>query len=159
MRKAYERGFTEPDPRDDLNGVDVKRKLLILARESGYPLELSDIRMEQLLPADCFLVDTVEEFFLKLEECDADFDRKRQDAARQGKVLRYIAVFEKGAASVVLQEVGVEHPFYHMSGSDNIISIFTERYRETPLVIKGQGAGAEVTAGEVFADIIRIAAH
>lgn len=159
LKEAQEKGFTEPDPREDLSGQDVMRKLLILARESGYPLEISDIQIEHLLPEECFEVQNVDEFFRKLEKYDAYFAEKRELAASKGKVLRYIAHFEKGVASIGLKEVDAMHPFYFITGSDNIISITTERYKETPLVIKGQGAGAEVTAGEVFADIIRIAAH
>lgn len=158
LSDAQKKGFTEPDPREDLNGQDVVRKLLILARESGYPLEMKDISIEPLLPEECF-AGTVNEFYQKLKKYDDAFNRKRDAAMHEGKVLRYIAAMEEGKASVTLQAVDKLHPFYHLSESDNIISITTERYRDTPLVIKGQGAGAEVTAGEVFADIIRMGSH
>lgn len=158
LREAQQKGFTEPDPREDLNGRDVMRKLLILARECGHALELQDILLEPLLPQECFN-GTVDEFYQKLEACDATYNQKRDQAAQKGQVLRYIAEFENGKASITLQAVDANHPFYHLSGSDNIIALTTERYQETPLVIKGQGAGAAVTAGEVFADIIRIASY
>lgn len=157
LRDAQHKGFTEPDPREDLNGLDVMRKLLILVRECGHGLELADIQNKPLLPRACFDVYDVEEFYRQMEMHDPEFERKKADASARGHVLRYIASYENGHAAVGLQEIGPEHPFYHLSGSDNIISIFTERYQETPLVIKGQGAGADVTAGEVFADIIRTA--
>ncbi len=159
VRGAQQRGFTEPDPRDDLNGMDVKRKLLILARVSGYPLEIEDIVLESLLPDDCAAATGVEHFYEQLKKHDAAFEAKRAAAAAQGKVLRYIASFDSKQALVGLQAVGPEHPLFHLSGSDNVIAITTERYRENPLVIKGQGAGAEVTAGELLADIVRIAAR
>lgn len=156
LREAQRKGFTEPDPREDLSGRDVMRKLLILARECGFPMELEDISIETLLPAECFDAKNVEEFYTKLTNYDGMFEQKYKQAAQHGNALRYIASFD-GKARIALQEVSKQHPFYHLSGSDNIIALTTERYKETPLVIKGQGAGAEVTAGEVFADIIRIA--
>lgn len=159
LQEAQQKGFTEPDPREDLNGKDVMRKILILARECGYPLEMEDVSIDPLLSEDCFAANSVAEFYEKLKAHDAEFDRKRDQAAQKGKVLRYGALFENGKASISLLEVDPKHPFYHLSGSDNIISITTERYHDTPLVIKGPGAGAQVTAGEVLADMIRIAQH
>jgi bifunctional aspartokinase / homoserine dehydrogenase 1 len=159
LREAQKKGFTEPDPREDLNGKDVMRKLLILVRESGYPLEMSDILIEPLLPADCFLAANVEEFYRKLEDYQVVIEEKRSLALREEKALRYVAAFENGKAAISLQAVDKHHPFYHLSGSDNVLALTTERYHETPLVIKGQGAGAEVTAGEIFADIIRISSY
>jgi aspartokinase/homoserine dehydrogenase 1 len=156
LQDAQKRGFTEPDPRDDLNGMDVARKLLILARESGYSLEMDAIAVERLLPEECLNVSSVSDFYEKLRTHDAEFNTRREQAEREGKVLRYIARYEDGRGSVALQAVGPEHPFYHLSGSDNVISITSEFYRENPLVIKGQGAGAEVTAGKVFADIVQL---
>lgn len=156
LREAQDRGFTEPDPREDLNGKDVQRKLLILARESGYPLELEDIALEPLLPADCFAVNTIEEFYSRLAACDSLMEEKRAQAARGDRLLRYIATLDNGKASIGLQEVGREHPFFCLSGSDNIIALTTERYCHHPLVIKGAGAGAEVTASGIFAEIIHI---
>lgn len=157
--EAKRMGFTEPDPRDDLDGNDLKRKILILARECGYALELDDVRLEQLLPKEFFQVKSVDEFIKKLPECDAIFEKKREEVAKEGKVLRYICSLENGEAKISLVAVDKSHPFYHLKGSDNVIAITTERYKETPLVIKGAGAGAEVTAGEVFADIVRTALH
>lgn len=159
LREAQRKGFTEPDPRDDLNGKDVMRKLLILARESGYPLEMDAIAIEPLIPDECFTASTVEEFYDKLENLNGMFDQMRKNAAEEGKVLRYVATLDAGNAKVALQALDAQHPFFHIEGSDNMIALTTERYRETPLVIKGQGAGAEVTAGEVFADIIRVASQ
>lgn len=156
---AQKKGFTEPDPRDDLNGKDLMRKLLILARESGYPIEMEDITIEYLLPQECFEASTIKEFYYKLKAYDPLFEEERQKALQEGKALRYIATLIEGKGSISLQAVDQKHPFYNLSGTDNIISLTTNRYRETPLIIRGQGAGAEVTSGEVFADIIRIGAN
>lgn len=156
VREAKERGYTEPDPRDDLSGLDVARKLLILARETGMELELSDISIGKILPASCLKAKNVEDFFTELERNDALFEKMRLKAEQAGKVLRFIAMLEKGRASIRLQEVDGSHPFYNLSGSDNIISYTTERYHDRPLVVKGPGAGAEVTAAGVFAEIISI---
>lgn len=158
VRDAQKKGFTEPDPRDDLNGTDVMRKLLILIRESGYPFELNQIHLEPLLSIECFEAENVERFYQQLEKYNDLFDVRRKKALQEGKTLRFIASFADEKATVSLQEVPQSHPFYHLTGSDNIIAFTTERYRDDPLVIKGQGAGAEVTAGEVLADIIRIGA-
>lgn len=156
LQEAQKKGYTEPDPREDLNGMDVARKLLILARESNYPLEMDDIIIQRILPEDCFNASSVDDFYAKLKSHDEQLAAKRQEAQKEDKVLRYIAKFEKGQGTLSLQPVGPEHPFYHLSGSDNIIAITSEFYRENPLVIKGQGAGAEVTASKVLADIIRL---
>ncbi len=156
LSKAQANGFTEPDPRDDLNGMDVARKLLILARESGYPLEMKDITVQKILPEKCFEAHSVPEFYENLKKFDEELNKKRIDAERDGKVLRYIATFEKNIGTVSLQAVRKEHPFYNLSGTDNIVAITSEFYKENPLVIKGQGAGAEVTSGKVFADIISL---
>nr|MBA2726877.1 bifunctional aspartate kinase/homoserine dehydrogenase I [Parachlamydiaceae bacterium] len=154
--EAQKKGFTEPDPREDLNGMDVSRKLLILARESGYPLEMENIDLHSFLPEECLKATSVEDFYVKLQSYDNYFAAKRSAAQREGKVLRFIAQFENGKGCVSLQAVSAEHPFYHLSGSDNIVAITSNFYRENPLVIKGQGAGAEVTSGKVFGDIIRL---
>lgn len=156
VRDAKAKGFTEPDPRDDLSGLDVARKILILAREVGVALEPEEIEVAQLLPDNCLQAPTVDEFFHQMEVSDAYFANLLADAEAKGGRLRYIASLENGKASVQLRVVGKQHPFYNLSGSDNIISFTTERYRDTPLVIKGPGAGAEVTATRVFADIISI---
>lgn len=154
--QAKENGYTEPDPRDDLNGMDVARKILILARESGIEMELADVNIENILPEACVKAKTVEEFFQTLEANNAVFAARRDAADKEGKVLRFIASLENGKANVTLQAVGVDHPFYNLSGSDNMIAFTTQRYEQRPLVIKGPGAGAEVTAAGVFAEIISI---
>jgi aspartokinase/homoserine dehydrogenase 1 len=157
VEEARKRGLSEPDPRDDLSGLDVARKLLILARECGESLEPEDIALENILPEPCRKAVSVEDFFKALREHDALFARKRDEALERGEVLRYIACLENGKASVALHSVGTDHPFHALSGSDNMIVITTERYHERPLVIKGPGAGAQVTAAGIFADILRIA--
>ncbi|MFK7899621.1 MAG: bifunctional aspartate kinase/homoserine dehydrogenase I [Cyclobacteriaceae bacterium] len=153
---AKDKGFTEPDPRDDLNGMDVARKILILAREAGFELEPSDVQVNNILPQACIDAGSVDDFFAELEKADAVFEGKRKAAADQGKKLCFIASLEDGKLTVDLNEVGADHPFFSLSGSDNMISFTTQRYKENPLVIKGPGAGAEVTAAGVFADIISV---
>ena len=156
VKVAQSKGFTEPDPRDDLNGLDVARKLLILARESGMKLELKDIKVESLVSKKCMRAPSISSFFNLLEEEDIRYKKMVLQAAKENKKLRYIALLKEGKAEISLKSVDSNHPFYSLSGSDNMISFTTERYRERPLVIKGPGAGAEVTAAGVFADIIRI---
>jgi aspartokinase/homoserine dehydrogenase 1 len=156
VKEAKEKGYTEPDPRDDLNGKDVARKILILSREAGYPLEFEDIKVQNILPLPCVKAKTVQEFFVQLEKHNDVFAKQRDDADKKGKVLRFIAKMENGKATVSLDAVDSNHPFYSLSGSDNMISYTTERYKDRPVVIKGPGAGAEVTAAGVFADVIRI---
>ena len=157
VKDAKEKGYTEPDPRDDLCGLDFARKLLILAREAGMNLEQSDIKVENLVPEKCRDAKTVDEFFAKLQNEDGYFAEKINKAKAANRKLCYIGFVENGAAAVNLQEVEASHPFSSLSGSDNIISFTTERYNQRPLVVKGPGAGAEVTAAGVFADIIRVA--
>lgn len=154
--EAQKKGFTEPDPRVDLSGMDVARKLLILARETGMEMEIKDINIEQILPAACVKAKSVSQFFTELEKNNHVFEAMRKDAEKQHKVLRFIASLEKGKASVKLLQVDSKHPFYNLDGSDNIVSFTTERYMERPLVVKGPGAGAEVTAAGVFAEIISL---
>ncbi len=156
VREAKKRGYTEPDPRIDLNGIDVRRKIVILARETGLPLEQKDVEIEAILPEEVRNAPDVASFFEALEAADGHFEQMRQAAEAQGKVLRFAAVLEGGKAHIRLMQVGRAHPFYHLSGSDNMIVFTTERYRERPLVVRGPGAGAEVTAAGVFAEIIRI---
>ncbi|NJN25842.1 MAG: bifunctional aspartate kinase/homoserine dehydrogenase I [Cyclobacteriaceae bacterium] len=156
VKQAREKGFTEPDPRDDLNGMDVARKILILSREVGYDLSLDDVVIDNILPQSCIDAQTVDAFFVELEKENAYFEKLRSEAQDQGKVLRFIASMENGKASVGLQAVDHRNPFFALDGSDNMISFTTDRYRERPLVIKGPGAGAEVTAAGVFAEIISI---
>ncbi len=156
VKEAKAKGYTEPDPRDDLNGMDVARKILILSRDSGFAMEPTDVQVENILPQNCCDAKTVEEFFVELEKSNDFFEKRRKEAEDAGKVLRFIASLENGKASVTLQAVDGGHPFYSLSGSDNIISFTTERYLNRPLVVKGPGAGAEVTAAGVFADIIKV---
>lgn len=156
VKEAQEKGYTEPDPRDDLNGKDFMRKMLILARDAGYPLEEKDIALENMLPASCMAAETVADFYKELENNAAYFEGLKSKAAAENKVLRYIGKMEDGKVSINLQMVDESHPFFTLSGSDNIISFTTNRYKDRPLVVKGPGAGAEVTAAGVFADIINV---
>lgn len=156
VAEAKAKGFTEPDPRDDLNGMDVARKLLILAREIGLEMELHDIEVENLVPEDCRGKMDLQSFLTSLAGHDAGFEERRKEAEAGGRKLRYMAILEHNKARVALQAVDNAHPFYSLSGSDNIILLTTERYKERPMVIRGPGAGAAVTAAGVFADIIRI---
>ena len=157
LREAKAKGYTEPDPRDDLNAMDAARKALILARECGMPLEFSSVSIEPILPPACFEASDVESFFTELEKSDGYFEERRSRAATEGKALRYVAVIEEGAASLSLREEKAGSPFRSLVDSDNIVVITTDRYSSLPMVIKGPGAGAQVTAGGVFADIVRIA--
>ena len=156
VKEAREKGYTEPDPREDLNGQDVGRKLLILARIAGYKLEFDDIQIQNLVPEGARSSNGVDLFFQKLENFDSDFEKMRAAAEEKGKQLCYIAKFEKGKGVVKLEEIGTDHPFYGLSGSDNILALYTEHYQESPMVIKGPGAGAKVTAGGIIADILRV---
>jgi aspartokinase/homoserine dehydrogenase 1 len=157
VQEAKERGFTEPDPRDDLNGMDVVRKILILSREVGYEMEINEVKNEPLLPKSCFAVKSVDDFFKELEKHDDHFEKLLNKAKKANQKIRFMATMEDGTARVGLQSVGSDNALYHLSGSDNMLSFTTSRYEERPLVIKGPGAGAEVTAAGVFADIINIA--
>lgn len=156
VRDAREKGFTEPDPRDDLNGLDVARKLLILVREAGYKLELDEIKIESLIPEGIPMNTTVDEFFNDLKEFDNTYEVLRSNAEKENRVLRYIAKYEDGKADVSLHAVDHLHPFYSLHSNDNIIAFKTVYYCERPIVIQGPGAGADVTSGGIFADIIRI---
>ncbi|MBI3483101.1 MAG: bifunctional aspartate kinase/homoserine dehydrogenase I [Bacteroidetes bacterium] len=156
VAEARAKGFTEPDPRDDLSGMDVARKLLILAREAGTSLELSDIEVENLVPENCRGEMTAQDFIDRLEDHNAYFENLRSSAELANEKLRYRAILKDGIASVKLESVKCDHPFHSLSGSDNIILLTTERYHDRPMIIRGPGAGAEVTASGVFADIIRI---
>jgi len=157
LREAKNKGFTEPDPRDDLNAVDAARKAVILARECGLNMEFSAVEIEPILPRACFEADGVEAFFKELEKSDADFEKRRREAAAEGKALRYVAVIENGCAKLSLRKEQAGSPFLTLIDADNIVVITTDRYSTLPMVIKGPGAGAQVTAGGVFADIVRIA--
>lgn len=156
VRQAQDEGYTEPDPRLDLSGTDVARKILILAREAGYALEMNDIETEGFLPESC-LAGSVEDFYSELAVNETHFKGLLDAAAANGKTLKYIASFAEGAAKVGLQQIGPEHNFAGLSGKDNAVLFYTDRYAEQPLVVKGAGAGADVTAAGVFADIIRAA--
>jgi aspartokinase/homoserine dehydrogenase 1 len=156
VKKAKELGYTEPDPRVDLTGLDVRRKLIILARETGLSLEAKDVDIHNILPEGCMNATTVDTFFEELQRADAYFDELMKSALDNGNVLRFIASLDGEKASIRLQEVGPDHPFYSLSGSDNMIVFTTERYKERPLVVRGPGAGAEVTAAGVFSEIITI---
>jgi bifunctional aspartokinase / homoserine dehydrogenase 1 len=156
VKEAKTLGYTEPDPRIDLNGIDVRRKLIILARESGYALEAEDVRIQNILPLACQEAETIDQLFEELQKADTDFEKLRIKATNNNQVLRMIAKLENGKASIGLETVDSSHPFFSLSGSDNMIIFTTERYKERPLVIRGPGAGAEVTAAGVFAEIISI---
>ncbi|MBQ8044837.1 MAG: bifunctional aspartate kinase/homoserine dehydrogenase I, partial [Bacteroidales bacterium] len=153
---AKEARFSEPDPRIDLCGKDVIRKLVILARESGYKVEQEDVVANLFVP-DKFFEGTLDDFWKNIPQLDAEFEVKRQRLEKENKKYRFVATMENGACSVGLQEVGMQHPFYDLEGSNNIIMITTERYHEHPMIIKGYGAGASVTAAGVFGDIMSIA--
>jgi aspartokinase/homoserine dehydrogenase 1 len=156
VKEARERGYTEPDPRDDLSGSDVRRKLLILARETGLQMEAQSVEIQDILPKAASEAPDVAAFFVELEKADEHFENLRSTAAQAGQRLRMIASLENDHASIRLKSVGADHPFYALNGSDNMIVFTTERYKERPLVVRGPGAGAEVTAAGVFAEIIKI---
>jgi len=156
VKQAGIEGYTEPDPRIDLSGVDVMRKILILARESGTRLELNDIRNNSFLPKASLDAKSVPDFMETLKTEAAHFNEIQNKAAKNNCRLKFVAEFDNGSANVGLQEIPSNHPFYNLDGSDNIVLFFTERYSKQPLIIKGAGAGADVTASGLFADIIRI---
>jgi aspartokinase/homoserine dehydrogenase 1 len=157
VREAKARGYTEPDPRDDLNAMDAARKALILARECGMDLEFDAVSIEPILPPACFKAKDVESFFTELEKSDGAFEKRRKEAEGRGEALRYVAIIEEGAARLSLRPEPAGSPFRSLVDSDNMVVITTDRYSKLPMVIKGPGAGAQVTAGGVFADIVRIA--
>ena len=156
---AKENGFTEPDPRDDLNGMDVARKILILAREAGCEIEPEDVSINNILPQSCIDASSVEDFFVELEKHDQVFVDLLKGAQEKGEKLRFVASLQDGKAEVSLKSFAADHPLFGLNGSDNMISFVTKRYEKNPLVIKGPGAGAEVTAAGVFADIIKTSNH
>ncbi|HZE84608.1 MAG TPA: bifunctional aspartate kinase/homoserine dehydrogenase I, partial [Puia sp.] len=157
VRQAQDEGYTEPDPRLDLSGTDVMRKIMILAREAGEKMEMEDISNNSFMPASC-MTGTVEDFYTAMAKEEAHFRQLYAAAAKDGKKLKFVASYAKGKAAVGLQHIDPQHDLYHLYGKDNVVLFYTDRYPEQPLVIKGAGAGAEVTASGVFADIIR-AAH
>ncbi|AFC87515.1 homoserine dehydrogenase [Frateuria aurantia] len=157
LREARDLGYTEPDPRDDLSGIDVARKLVILAREAGHPLSLEDVRIESLVPAELAAL-SCEAFLERLEALDAPMDLALTRARAGGGVLRHVASFDpQEGARVSLQVLPASHPFAHTRLTDNIVQFTTARYGENPLVVQGPGAGPEVTAAGVFGDLLQIA--
>ena len=156
VRRAKEEGYSEPDPRIDLSGKDVIRKLVILSREAGYQFNQEDVEKHLFIP-NSLLEGSVEEFWKNLPSLDADFEQRRQRLESEHKHWRFVASLQEGRAKVSLEEVDEHHPFYDLEGSNNIILITTERYHDYPMLIQGYGAGASVTAAGVFADIMRIA--
>ncbi len=156
VRQAQEEGYTEPDPRIDLSGVDVARKILILARESGNELDLEDIENISFLPKSSLEANTISDFYETLKEEASHFDALFEKAQKNDCRLKYVATFSDGKAKVGLQEVDREHPFYNLDGKDNIVLFYTSRYTDQPLIVKGAGAGAEVTASGLFGDIISL---
>jgi len=156
IRMAKEAGFSEPDPREDLSGKDVVRKLVILAREAGYQVDQEEVEKNLFIPEALFH-GSLDEFWNDVPAYDAEFEAKRRRLASEGKRWRFVAKMDMGKCSVGLEEVDHLHPFYDLQGSNNIILITTARYNEFPMMIKGYGAGASVTAAGVFADVISIA--
>ncbi len=156
VRQAQEEGYTEPDPRLDLSGTDVVRKIMILAREAGQKMEMEDITNNAFMPEDC-MKGSVEDFYSSMQQNETHFKNIFEQAVKEGKKLKFVATYENGKAAVGLQQIDSNHDFYHLYGKDNVVLFYTDRYSEQPLVVKGAGAGAEVTASGVFADIIRAA--
>ena len=156
VRRAKEQGYSEPDPRIDLSGTDVVRKLVILTREAGYKVEQADVEKHLFVPNEYF-EGSVDDFWKKLPALDADFEACRKKLEAEGKRWRFVATMENGVTNVALREVDINHPFYRLEGSNNIVLLTTERYKEYPMLIQGYGAGASVTAAGVFANIMSIA--
>ena len=156
VKRAKEQGYSEPDPRIDLSGKDVVRKLVILTREAGYKVEQEDVEKHLFVPNDYFQ-GSVEDFWKRLPELDANFEQRREKLAEEGKRWRFVATMEHGKTNVALKEVDSNHPFYNLEGSNNIVLLTTDRYKEYPMQIQGYGAGASVTAAGVFANIMSIA--
>jgi aspartokinase/homoserine dehydrogenase 1 len=154
--EAQQEGYTEPDPKIDLSGIDVARKILILARESGMKIELEEIENESFLPQECLDTQDNKSFFESLVKHSGHFEKMLENAQKEGAKMKYVAQLEDGKAKVGIQLVKEGHDFYNLEGSDNIILFYTNRYKEQPLIVKGAGAGADVTASGIFADIIRI---
>ena len=156
VRRAKEQGYSEPDPRIDLSGTDVVRKLVILAREAGYQVEQADVEKHLFVPQKYF-EGSVEEFWKRLPDLDTDFEDKRKALEKEDKRWRFVATLDGNHTSVELKAIDRNHPFYNLEGSNNIVLLTTERYKEYPMLIQGYGAGASVTAAGVFANIMSIA--
>ena len=154
VKQAQDEGYTEPDPRLDLGGIDVMRKIMILARESGEKIEMDEIKNNSFMPASC-MQGTVDDFYTAMEKEEDHFKKLHRDAVAEGCKLKFVASYKEGKAAVGLQHIGPNHDLYHLYGKDNVVLFYTDRYKEQPLVVKGAGAGAEVTASGVFADILR----
>jgi bifunctional aspartokinase / homoserine dehydrogenase 1 len=159
VREAKQRGYTEPDPRDDLSGTDVARKLIILGREMGLKLELSDVQIESLVPGG-LEGGSSDEFLARLSDFDAGMQHRYEAARGKGKVLRYVGrITSQGAATVSLAELDGKHAFANIALTDNVVRFATARYCDNPLIVQGPGAGPAVTAGGVFADLLRLSAY
>ena len=156
VKRAQKEGYTEPDPTVDLSGIDVMRKILILIRESGYKMDLEDIVNNNFLPNECLKVRNISDFYASLSKNKSYFNDLLINAKKTDSKLKYVAEYDNGKASVGLQAIPKEHPFYNLEGKDNIVLFYTDRYPDQPMIIKGAGAGADVTASGIFADIIRI---
>ena len=156
VEMAKVEGYSEPDPRVDLSGHDVIRKLVILVREAGYEINQEEVEANSLIPQE-FFDGSIEDFWKELPSLDAGFESRRQILEKEDKVWRFVAKFVDGKASVALEEFNRDHPFYVLEGSNNIVMLTTERYKEYPMLIQGYGAGASVTAAGVFADIMSLA--
>jgi len=154
VKQAQDEGYTEPDPRLDLSGTDVMRKIMILTRESGEKIEMDDIKNNSFMPASC-MQGTVDDFYKAMAQEEEHFKKLHEKAIAEGCKLKFVASYDEGKASVGLQHIDPNHDLYHLYGKDNVVLFYTDRYKEQPLVVKGAGAGAEVTASGVFADIIR----
>jgi len=158
IKQAKELGLTEPDPRLDLFGEDVKRKILILARQSGEEMEMSSVKLESFLPPSCHEAKSIEDFYQEVEKQESHFLDLWQKANAEGKKLRVVASYEPNqhSAKVSLEAVSEDHPFYNLEGMDNIVLFYSNRYSQQPLVVKGAGAGAAVTASGIFADVLKV---
>jgi len=156
VKQAQDEGYTEPDPRLDLSGKDVMRKIMILAREAGKQIEMEDITCNSFLPESC-MKGSVDDFYKEMTKLEEHFKAIFKKAAADNCKLKFVASYENGKASVGLKHIPPQSDFYHLYGKDNIVLFYTDRYPEQPLVVKGAGAGAEVTASGVFADIMRAA--
>ena len=159
VKEARDLGYTEPDPRDDLSGMDIVRKTVILAREVGHSVEIEDVPVKSLVPDELADV-SLDEFLSRLDVMDDEMDRLYNEAAERNEVIKYTGIIEEdGSCSVRLKSYPSSHPFAGISGSDNIVAFTTERYNEQPLIVRGPGAGPEVTAGGIFADLLRLASY